>query len=385
MVNDSLGHGVGDELLRVIAARLRECVRSFDTVARFGGDEFVVLIEHLHSPEDVDLVVGRGLASVAAPLDIGGQEVQLSASVGVTVWQPSYKSADELLRDADIAMYRAKEGGRARHAVFAPSMHAQAMALLRVESDLRRVIERGELRLHYQPIVSLRNGELLGFEALVRWQHATRGLVPPIEFIQVAEETGLIVPIGLWVLETACAQIAAWQSGRPLTVSVNLSGRQLPMPNLVGEVVAILRRTGVTPQQLKLEVTESLLIESQLAGRVLGELQALGIGLSLDDFGTGYSSLAHVHRYPFECIKIDRSFVSKLPDDKKSRDLVRSILLMAESMGLSVVAEGVETLAQAQDLLSLGCAQAQGYYFSRPVPSEQATPWINPRKAWDVE
>ncbi|MEO6953963.1 MAG: EAL domain-containing protein [Polyangia bacterium] len=379
VVNDSLGHHTGDELLKTVAVRLRACVREVDTVARLGGDEFALLLDHVRTAAEAVIVVDRVLDAVNVPAQLDGSEVVVTASVGVTLWDESYTSASDMLRDADTAMYQAKSDGKARHAVFTSRMHERAVKLLRVQTDLHRAVERGELELHYQPIVDLAAGSITGFEALLRWRHPKHGLISPLDFIPVAEETGLIVPIGRWVIDEGCRQLARWQLGRTqqLSLSVNVSARQFTgtalSTALVGDVERSVALHGLPRGSLRLEITESVLIDVGIAEETLAALAGLGVGLALDDFGTGYSSLSHVHRFPFDVLKIDRSFVAAMGDGPKNRGIVRAILLLADSLGMHVVAEGIETLAQAVELAGLGCSHAQGYYFSRPLPPDQAT------------
>ena len=379
VVNDSLGHHTGDELLKTVALRLRACVREVDTVARLGGDEFALLLDHVRTPEEALVVVERVLDAVNVPAQLDGSEVVITASVGLALWDESCASPSDLLRDADTAMYQAKSDGKARYAVFTSHMHDRAVKLLRVQSDLHRAVERGELELHYQPIIELSAGVITGFEALLRWRHPKHGLVSPLDFIPAAEETGLIVPIGRWVIAEGCRQLAAWQAGHAhkLSMSVNVSARQFTGTQLatalVEDVVKAIATHGIEPGALRLEITESVLIDVGMAEATLQTLSSAGVGLALDDFGTGYSSLSHVHRFPFDVLKIDRSFVAAMGDGPKNRGIVRAILLLADGLGMHVVAEGIETLDQANELSGLGCSHAQGYYFSRPLPAAQAT------------
>jgi diguanylate cyclase (GGDEF)-like protein/PAS domain S-box-containing protein len=314
VINDSLGHAAGDELLRIIGGRLHECVSADDTVARLGGDEFAIVLAEIESHAQVRHIAARVQEVVAVPATLGTSEVVTTASIGIAVGPAAYAGGDEMLRDADLAMYRAKAQGPGQLVLFDESMYEMSRASLELETDLRRAIERGELRLHYQPIVSLERRRLLGFEALVRWEHARRGLLAPAEFIGLAEETGLILPLGRWVLENACRQMKGWQERFPLrapaSVSVNVSGKQLAHPDFVGDVAAALASTGLAPGHLRLEITESVLLsDPDAAVRVLAELRTLGVQLHLDDFGTGYSSLLYLHRFPIDAVKFDRSFV----------------------------------------------------------------------------
>ena len=380
VINDSLGHVIGDKLLVGIAKRLNSCIRPNDIVARLGGDEFTVLLNNIGTADDASMVANRLQRKLAAPFKFGSSEVFTSASIGIIVSDDIGRDAEDFLRDADTAMYRAKEAGKARCEVFDREMHIRNMNLLQVETDLRHAVDRGEFELYYQPIVSLETGSVCEFEALIRWNHPVHGMIAPGEFISVAEETGLIIPIGRWVLDEACRQIAKWQKQVmfPLSVSVNLSAKQLMHPSLTGEVKQTLRRTGLHASQLKLEVTESNVMgNSELAMAVLCELNALGISLSTDDFGTGHSSLSYLQRFPFNRLKIDRSFVDKMDKDSKSLAIVKTILMLGENLGIEVVAEGIETETQFDMLRSLGCRLGQGYLFSRPVEAKDAANLLN--------
>jgi diguanylate cyclase (GGDEF)-like protein/PAS domain S-box-containing protein len=369
-VNDSLGHPAGDEFLRVLAPRLAASLRSVDTVARFGGDEFVVLCDGVEGPLEA-MMLARRLAEVAeAPVDVAGSPVHLTASVGVTVAGPD-SDVESLIRDADTAMYRAKGHGRGRCELFDAPMRAEVTARLELEIGLRKALEEGRLALHYQPMVELRTGTPTALEALMRWTHPVRGPVSPSEFIPVAEESGLIVPLGRWALREACAQaVALGDAGLP--VSVNLSPRQLSHPGLVADVKAALADSGLDPRRLWLELTESVLLDergSPLA--TLNELKALGVTLLLDDFGTGYSSLARLQHFPLDVIKIDRSFVAEMTTNPRAAALVAAVVTMATSLGLLVMPEGIETEAQREALLELGCSHGQGYLFARPMPAAE--------------
>lgn len=384
VVNDSLGHAIGDRLLIAISERLKTCVRPGDVVARLGGDEFTILLNRTGGPEDVARVAERVQRYLAKPFKIDNYEVFTSASIGIIVSDEIMRSAEDFLRDADSAMYRAKESGKARYEIFDREMHVRNMKLLQVETDLRHAVDRNEFELFYQPIVDLDTGAIGEFEALIRWRHPIHGLVGPDEFIGVAEETGLIVEIGRWVLEESCRQIARWQKGMstPLSVSVNLSARQLMHPSLTKHVVDALSKTGLKPGQLKLEVTESTVMEhSERALSILSELDALGVSLSTDDFGTGYSSLSYLQRFPFDRLKIDRSFVEKLSDEK-GEAIVKTILMLGENLNIEVVAEGVETSDQLTHLKQLGCRLGQGFLFSRPAKAIDAKNLIRDNFDW---
>lgn len=380
VINDSLGHVIGDKLLVGIAKRLNSCIRPNDIVARLGGDEFTVLLNNIGTGEDASMVANRLQRKLAAPFKFGSSEVFTSASIGIIVSDDIDRDAEDFLRDADTAMYRAKEAGKARCEVFDRAMHVKNINLLQVETDLRHALERREFELYFQPVVSLETGSICEFEALIRWNHPKRGLIGPNEFIGVAEETGLIIPIGRWVLEEACRQISEWQEQVlfPLSVSVNLSAKQLLHPTLTSEINGILSRSGLRTSQLKLEVTESSVMgNSELAMSVLSDLNALGISLSTDDFGTGYSSLSYLQRFPFDRLKIDRTFVDKMDTDSKSVAIVKSLLMLGENLGIEVVAEGIETETQFEMLRSLGCRLGQGYLFSRPVEAKAAAQMLN--------
>lgn len=396
MINDSVGHLVGDQLLLGVANRLEKCLRSTDTVARLGetftvarlgGDEFTVLLDDLKDASDAKTAAERLMKALAAPFVLGGKEVFTSVSIGIALSNPAYEHPDEILRDADTAMYRAKSLGKARYEVFDADMRASVMARLQLETDLRRAIEREEFRNFYQPIVSLASGKIAGFEALLRWEHPTRGLLGPEEFIPVAEETGLIRELGWWNLREACRQITDWKAqpdaDPDLTISVNLSVKQFLQPNLVTDIKSLLREFAFPPESLKLEITESTVMGDPLAAvEMLLQIKALGIRLAIDDFGTGYSSLSYLHRFPLDTLKIDRSFISGICDGGEGMEIARTIMPLASNLRLDVVAEGVETLEQVAFLRKLQCKFAQGFYFSKPLAAEEAGALLVGQPAW---
>ncbi|HKP81880.1 MAG TPA: EAL domain-containing protein [Pyrinomonadaceae bacterium] len=370
-INDSLGHTHGDLLLVAFAERLERTLRPIDTLARFGGDEFAILLSGMTDATDAVRVAKRISEELSQPFVLDKNSAFATASIGIALSSSGYDRAEDILRDADIAMYRAKENGKARYEVFDHGMHARAVSRLQLESDLRLAIEQKEFCVYYQPIVCLQTGRLAGFEALVRWNHPRRGLVEPADFIPVAEETGLIVPIGEWVLNEACAQVRQWQidspSHRSLSLSVNLSARQVAQPHLLDRIKEALDNSKLNPHCLKLEITESVVMENaEAAALMFKQLRSLGVQLSIDDFGTGYSSLSYLHRFPLNYLKIDRSFVMRLTTDNDNA-IVRTISTLARNLGMEVIAEGIETEEQHQQLKMLGCEYGQGYLFSRPV------------------
>jgi EAL domain-containing protein (putative c-di-GMP-specific phosphodiesterase class I) len=342
-----------------------------------GGDEFAILLDGLEDWTIATSVAERVQNELLKPFSLNGHEVYTTASIGIRLSADGRDDAENMLRDADTAMYRAKDNGKARHELFHSTMHTRAVALLKLETDLRRAIEREEFCVHYQPIISLENEVLVGFEALARWNHPERGLVPPDEFIPLAEETGLITEIGAWVLRESCSQLRKWQTalGREaLTMSVNLSGKQLTQTDLIQQIQTILQETDLNPTWLRLEITESVVMENaELATNTLLQLRKLGVHLSIDDFGTGYSSLSYLHRFPVNTLKIDRSFIGRMAKGDENSEIVRTICTLANNLGMEVVAEGVETREQLELLRSLHCEYGQGYLFSKPVDAQAAT------------
>lgn len=385
VINDSLGHTVGDQLLMAIAQRLDGCLRSMDTIARsdrevfarLGGDEFVILLDDIRDDTDASRVAQRIQDAVSEPFDLPGHDVAITVSIGIALSATGYESAQDILRDADTAMYRAKAAGKACYEVFDKAMHAQAIARLQLENDLRRAIEREQFQLLYQPIVKLQTARVVGFEALIRWNHPKRGLVSPADFIPVAEETGLIVPIGRWVLHEACWQLRAWRQQLPaaeaLSVNVNISKRQVSEGVLVEQVDRVLRETGLPGTSLQLEITETVIMENpDSVSEVLHQLKKRGVRLHMDDFGTGYSSLSYLHRFPLEVLKIDRAFVSNLEANVRYDAVVRAIVTLAHNLNMEVIAEGIETSEQLAQILALDCDYAQGYLFSKPLAATEA-------------
>jgi len=377
VVNDSLGHTIGDQLLIALAPRLERCLRAADTCARLGGDEFVILLEGIQDADDAIHVAERIQAQLAEPFDLNGLMVVASASIGIVLSTVGYERPEDVLRDADIAMYRAKGEGKARYQVFDVSMRARVLARLSLEAELRRALDQREMRVYYEPIIALSTGALAGFEALARWQHPERGLIMPADFIPVAEESALIVAIDRWVLREACRRMRAWQSGRPadagLAINVNLSGRQFTRPDLAEQVEQALRETGLAADCLRLEITESMIMENlDYAAQVLRRLHRLGVKIAIDDFGTGYSSLGYLTQLPIDILKIDRRFVGRLESGEGQAEIVTTIVTLAHNLGLTVIAEGLETPRQYQRLKALGCEFGQGYLIARPMDSAAA-------------
>lgn len=371
-INDSLGHDVGDRLLKIVAERLAGCVRSGDTVARQGGDEFVIIVSDQSVSDHATLIAGKMLALIAQPFRIDEHELVITCSIGISISPRDGEDVQALIKNADVAMFRAKEQGRNTFQFFTGEMNARSLARMTMEKYLRRALEHDELLVYYQPKVSLGTGRITSMEALVRWQHPEMGMVSPVNFIPLAEETGLIEPIGEWVLRTACAQNKAWQDAglAPLTVAVNLSARQFRQQNIAGLVGRLLLETGLAPRYLELEITESMVMQDvERVAAILKELKGMGTSLAMDDFGTGYSSLGYLKRFPFDKLKIDQSFVRDITSDPDNAAIATTVIAMAHSLHLKVIAEGVETEGQLNYLRSHGCDEMQGYYFSRPVPA----------------
>jgi len=384
VVNDSLTHDIGDQLLAGVAGRLRACLRSEDTAARLGGDEFAVLLEDVEEVGEATRVAERIIEALQAPFHVAGRILFVTTSIGVALDNSGETRPGDLLREADVAMYRAKTRRRSHYEVFSLEKDIHAFNRLELESDLRLAIEREEFLLHYQPVVSLETGKMIGVEALARWRHPERGLVPPLNFIPLAEETGLILPLGRWVLGEACRQAKTWQDGQsdapPLTVSVNLSAKQLQQPGLSREVARILGTTGMDPRRLTLEITESVVMEdSETAIEAFRDLRALGVRIAIDDFGKGHSSLSSLKMLPVDVLKIDRAFVSELEKDSRDEEIMSAMIDLAHALRLTVVAEGVETAEQLDRLGILMCDLAQGFHLARPLPGEAIPDFLDSR------
>jgi diguanylate cyclase (GGDEF)-like protein/PAS domain S-box-containing protein len=396
MINDSLGHLVGDQLLLEVSSRLEKCLRLGDTVARLGetftmarlgGDEFTVLLDDLKDSSHAKLAADRLMKVLAPPFMLSGKEVFISVSIGIALSNSAYENPDDMLRDADTAMYRAKSLGKARCEIFDADMRASLVARLQMETDLRHGLERGEFRNFYQPIVALDSGRIVGFEALLRWQHPTRGLIGPEEFIFVAEETGLIRELGWWNLREACRQLSEWKAQSKeylnFTMNVNLSSKQFLQPNLVEEIGSLLRELDFAPETLKLEITETtVMIDPVATTKMLQQIKAMGILLAIDDFGTGYSSLSYLHSFPLDTLKIDRSFISGDSEHGDGMEIAKTIMPMAKNLRLDVIAEGVETIEQVMLLKKLQCKYAQGFYFSKPLAAAEVDALLAGTPVW---
>jgi diguanylate cyclase (GGDEF)-like protein/PAS domain S-box-containing protein len=377
-INDSLGHRAGDELLVSVADRLRRCIREADTLARLGGDEFAILLEDLQDPQEAVAVAERIIEELSSRFAYEGRDFPVSASVGISLAEAGLATLDDVIRDADVAMYLTKSTGKGAFTVFEPGMHLAVKQRLQLKVDLAKAMGTDELSLHYQPIIDLPTGDVVGVEALARWQHPELGMVPPVEFIPVAEESGIIVPLGLWVLETACREVKGWQetgeASPSMRISVNVSGRQLEDPRFVDHVGHVLETTGFDPSRLVLEITETVLVSrAEESLEQLRQLKRLGVQLAIDDFGTGYSSLSSLQQLPVDILKVDRSFVACLDGDDDQAAVARAVLSLGRTLQLQTVAEGVESLGQADELRRLECDMAQGYYFARPADAIRVT------------
>jgi diguanylate cyclase (GGDEF)-like protein len=376
-INDTLGHTVGDLLLIAVARRLEQVVRLTDTIARVGGDEFVILVEPIKNPEDATLVAQRIGEEFKLPFQLEGQEVFAFPTIGITFSNQQYQQASQVLRDADIAMYFSRQKRTNAYEIFQPSMHSKTIERLNIERDLNRALKNQEFRVYYQPIISVASSEIVGFEALVRWHHPTKGLVSPAEFIPIAERSGLIVDIGEWVLKTACQQMKTWSLEFPdnkLKISVNISLKQLKDPELIAKIDCILTETDWQGYKLQLEITESMLMDDvDRLIETFAQLASRNIQLSIDDFGTGYSSLSYLHRFPVNYLKVDRSFIKNISKHLESKKITELIIMLAHNLDMEVVAEGVETTEQLECLRPFNCEYVQGYLFSPPVPAEAAT------------
>jgi diguanylate cyclase (GGDEF)-like protein len=383
-INDTLGHLAGDQILIEIGARLQTCTPQSASVARMGGDTFIVLVREVGHAAALAATAQQIQSIFSRPFCLAGQEIFMSASIGAVLADNPLQTADSLLREADTAMYQAKGRGGAQITIFDRSTHADIRARLQLEIDLRGALERSELALVYQPIMDLPTGEIRGMEALLRWEHPQRGIIYPNDFIGLAEESGLIVPIGLWTLEMACRQFQSWHSTNALpslgSISVNLSGKQLANPDLVFNVQQIIERTGIDAHHLELELTESVVMgQAEHAIITLRQLKTLGVQLAIDDFGTGYSSLSYLHQFPMDTLKVDRSFVSSMHANSKHVEIVRTIIALSQNLAMSVIAEGIETIEQAAALRDMGCAYGQGYHFARPLDASKMLVWMQER------
>jgi diguanylate cyclase (GGDEF)-like protein len=387
-INESLGHSTGDNLLQAVGERLKKLIGADDMLARFGGDEFGIILSNVNTTEEAISFAQLINYKLTVPFSISGRQVFVNTSIGIALGNAAYQEAEEVLRDADIAMYYAKDHEKT-YEIFDQTMHTRAVTLLQLETDLRYAVERNEMMAYYQPIIDLETMQLGGFETLIRWNHPQRGLVSPGDFIPLSEDTGLIVPITLWILRESCRQIVAWQkldtANKSLILSVNLSGKHFGQGNVVEEVQKIIVETGIEPSCLKLEITESAVMENaEKVIAMLKELKEIGVQLSIDDFGTGYSSLSYLHRFPIDTLKVDRSFVGTMEDGSENGEIVRTIIALAKALNMDVVAEGIETIHQLHQLRILGCEYGQGYLFSRPVPREEAEKIVLDKTRWQT-
>ena len=385
-INDSLGHSLGDRLIKNVAKRLENLVREDDMVARFSGDKFGVILTDLLSKDEATAFADRMAKRLAEPYTLEGRQVFTSAKVGIAYGNSKYPEAEDILRDADIAMYYAKDNNQ-NYVIFDQKMHIRAVTRLQLETDLRFAIERNEFELYYQPIIALETASLMGFEALVRWNHPQRGLVPPNEFIPISESTGLIIPMTVQILNSACRQIVKWQKelgpSKSLSVAVNLSGKHFAHPSLVEQITTVISETGISPSSLKLELTESAVMDNaEAAIAMLKQIKETGVQVSIDDFGTGYSSLSYLHRFPIDQLKVDRSFVSAMEENTENGEIVRTVIALAKALRLKVVAEGIESIHQFHQLRILGCEYGQGYLFSKPLPVKDIERLIHDNTRW---
>lgn len=386
-INDRLGHLSGDQLLIEVGRRLRGCLRTTDTIARLGGDEFTIVLEDFSDQAELIRIIERLQQELARPFELGPRDIMISASIGVAISTRRYEHVEEILREADMAMYKAKSAGKKCYYLFDGHESASTSDQPDLDFDLAKMVERNQLFLHYQPIVSLENGKLLAFEALVRWQHPQRGVLSPMDFVRLAEKTGTIMNMGMWVLREACLQLKRWQAQFPyhssLGISVNLSSKQFVQPEFNDRVIEILNDIGLDPRRLQLEITETVVMENiDTAAITLHQLQALGVDLGIDDFGTGYSSLSYLHRLPINSLKLDKSFVRGMVKKREHAAIVRTILALARSLGIRVIAEGVETLDQLIELRRLQCDAAQGFLFAKPLDAEAAGQLLGLRNQW---
>jgi diguanylate cyclase (GGDEF)-like protein len=385
-INDSLGHNMGDRLIKNVAKRLQSMIRDEDMVARFSGDKFGVILTDLLSRDEATGFADRLAKRLAEPYTLDGRQVFTSAKIGIAYGNSKYPEAEDILRDADIAMYYAKDNNQ-NYVIFDQKMHIRAVTRLQLETDLRFAIERNEFELFYQPIIALDTASLTGFEALVRWNHPQRGLVPPNEFIPISESTGLIIPMTVQILHSACEQVVKWQkevkSENPLSIAVNLSGKHFGHPALVEQITTVINETGISPSSLKLELTESAVMDNaEAAILMLKQIKETGVQVSIDDFGTGYSSLSYLHRFPIDLLKVDRSFVSAMEENSENGEIVRTVIALAKALGLKVVAEGIESIHQFHQLRVLGCEYGQGYLFSKPLPVAEIERLLHDGARW---
>jgi diguanylate cyclase (GGDEF)-like protein len=385
-INDSLGHTIGDKVLTIVAKRFLRMVQKTDTVARLGGDEFAIILRNISSVDKALKVARRILQSISQPFSVNDNRLFISVNVGIAPCDVEYETPEDILRDADIAMHYAKEKGIGA-AVFTKDLRHRFLERVQLESDLRHAVERGELSMHYQPLISLKTGRIIGFEALLRWNHSELGMISPAKFIPIAEESGLIIPITIWILQETCRQLAEWQKISPayqnLIVSVNISGKHLPNDELVDDVEQALELAGLTPESLKLEITESVAMENaEHTINILSRLKRIGVQLSLDDFGTGYSSLSYLHRLPFDTLKIDRSFVYSVGENGENSEILQTIVSLAKNLKMKIIAEGIETESQLELLQFLGCDYGQGYLMAKPQPQKEATQMLYQKTQW---